>query len=308
VHIVPNGSGIAVRRMAMVVIVVWGAIFIEGSAAMEQERSFQFEGVRSITVSAVVGNILIRQGDQPLCLVDFKNELKQPAMQPPMVEFEAGELRITEIVGDGRQEGSTHWVITLPDTVNVDRIDCTTINGEIAVKGNGLSMRAEVPDTTLTGRLRTRELRLVTRSSGRVSVKGVQAESMEITTAMASIMLDACIIDRRAVLATVEGNVKVSLPYLPRERFEASSTTGTVELSVPEFGAHFTLLIRNYQGKGTVQSPFPCTEKPEPQYDKSDIYRTEQCLVKRGEGGPDVRLSTGTGKVKLRTKNDTDGR
>ena len=82
---------------------------------------------------------------------------------------------------------------------------------------------------------------------------------------------------------------------------DVASSYGRVQLTVPTFGDAFEMEIFKNEGQGEIKMPFECTSKETKKFDKNDTYRTDMCTVKRGEGGPRLKLLTGTGSIEIDT-------
>ncbi len=118
-------------------------------------------------------------------------------------------------------------------------------------------------------------------------------------------MVEDADVDCCAEIASASGDVELYLPRLPSERLEASSASADVLLEVPRFGENFSMTLMKRADKGKVKCPFEYSEKETIRLNRHDRYLTDRYVVKRGKGGPDIKLTTASGTIEIET--DTKG-
>ncbi|MGB7060772.1 MAG: DUF4097 family beta strand repeat-containing protein [Candidatus Zixiibacteriota bacterium] len=335
--------------------------FVFGSAvAGGKVETFTFEGIHSINIETVSGNITITPGKTDKLTVELINDLDDPEQLDPELEADEGELSIEENFTGRHVRGKTHWTVYLPKSGELRLIECSTASGDILFEGfevdfietesasgevsinsltakelelstaSGAIMLEDskadfVEANTASGRIsassvRAKEIDFSTASgkievedcdakimetstaSGKISVGSVTAEELELSTASGRIIVEECDVEVLTEASCASGDVEIYLSRLPSKRLEASSASGDVDLEVPQFGDNFTMTLTKRADRGRVKCPFEYTEKETLRLHKHDKYLTDRYLVQRGEGGPEIELSTASGTIRVKTQ------
>ena len=174
------------------------------------------------------------------------------------------------------------------NSVDAKELDLSTASGRIIVKDG----KANFIKTSS--------------ASGKISVNSLRAEELELSNASGSVIVEDSEIDKWGKMSSASGDVKLYLPDLPSMRLEASSASGDVILKVPQFGENFSMTLMKRADKGRIKCPFEYTKKETIRLHKNDRYLTDRYLVKRGKGGPKIKLSTASGTIQIKT--NTKGR
>lgn len=245
----------------------------------------EYEGIQSIKVEAVTGNIDIQSGAGDKLTITFRNELKNPSIMKVDIDTVNGELSIKETFSENNPKGETHWILEIPSGLILQSLDCITGSGNI--------------------RLHNISIDNVKAHSGGGGLSAVSLISKDVALSTTSEPLTAmdCSISNSAKFVSSDGKVKIKLPALPSERLEAASTGGQVTLQVPSFGDNFNMSIMKNAGKGMIFNPFKCTHAETKRFDKNDAFLTDLCVVKKGDGGPEIKLLTGSGTIKIQPGN-----
>ena len=353
-----------VQDCLLLVLVVTAFVF--GSAiADDRIETFTFEGIHSITIETVSGDIRITPGEGDKLIVELINDLDDPELLDPELEAEEGELSIEEnFTGNRRVRGKTHWTVYLPKSAELRLIECSTASGDMLFEGFDVdfieteSASGEVSINSLTAKelelstasgaimledckvdfveantasgritassVRAKEIDLSTASgkivvedcqaktietssaSGKISVGSVSTEELELSTASGRIIVEDSDIEELVEASCASGNVEIYLSRLPSKHLRASSASGDVDLEVSQFGDNFTMTLTKRADRGKIKCPFKYTEKETIRLHRHDRYLTDRYLVQRGEGGPEIKLSTASGTIRVKTQ--TKGR
>lgn len=276
--------------------------FFDSDVANERIKTFTFEGVNSINIQTVSGNIRICAGGESKFMVELKNDLEKPEWLSPTVEADHGELSIEEHFTGNNVRGETYWTVYLPKSDSLFFIKCNSASGNVSID----SVHAkEIEVSTASGSIAVRDCDadfVTTNSaSGDISVGSVLAKELELSAASGSITVENSQIEESGKITSASGDVELYLPRLPSMRLEASSASANITLEVPQFGENFSMTLMKRAGSGRIKCPFEYTEKTTIRYHENDDYRTDCYLVKRGEGGPDIKLATASGTIKIET-------
>jgi DUF4097 and DUF4098 domain-containing protein YvlB len=348
-----------VQDCLLLVLVVTALVF--GSAiADDRIETFTFEGIHSINIETVSGNITITPGKTDKLTVELINDLDDPEQLDPELEAEEGELSIEENFTGNRIRGKTHWTVYLPKSDRLRLIECSTASGDMLFEGFDVdfieteSASGEVSINSLTAKelelstasgaimledskadfveantasgritassVRAKEIDLSTASgkiviedceaktietssaSGKISVGSVSTEELELSTASGRIVVEDSDVEELVEASCASGDVEIYLSRLPSEHLRASSASGDVDLEVPQFGDNFTMTLTKRADRGKIKCPFEYTEKETIRLHRHDRYLTDRYLVQRGEGGPDIKLSTASGTIRVKTQ------
>jgi DUF4097 and DUF4098 domain-containing protein YvlB len=221
-------------------------------------------------------------------------------------ESASGEVSINSVTAKEVEFSTASGDIELDDC-KVDFVKANTASGRITAS----SVEAKELDfSTASGKIVMEDCQAKTvetsSASGRISVGAVSAEEFELSTASGRIVVEDSDVEEMAEVSCASGDVEIHLSSLPSRRLEASSASGDVELEVPQFGDNFTMVLTKRADRGRIKCPFEYTEEETIRLNRHDRYLTDRYLVQRGEGGPDIELSTASGTIRIET--ETKGR
>jgi DUF4097 and DUF4098 domain-containing protein YvlB len=242
--------------------------------------------LRSIECSTASGDMLFERFD-----VDFIE-----------TESASGEVSINSLTAKELELSTASGAIILEDC-KVDFVEASSASGKISVN----SVRAkEIDLSTASGKIVVEDCEAKTietsSASGKISVGSVSTEELELSTASGRIIVEDSDVEELVEASCASGNVEIYLSRLPSEHLRASSASGDVDLEVPQFGDNFTMTLTKRADRGKIKCPFEYTEKETIRLHKRDRYLTDRYLVQRGEGGPDIKLSTASGTIRVKTQ------
>lgn len=216
-------------------------------------------------------------------------------------ESASGRITAKSIRAGELDLSTTSGRITLEDC-EADLIKTNSASGRITAK----SIRAEELDlSTASGKINVEDCKAdfikTSSASGKISVDSVGAKELVLSNASGKILVEDAEIDEEGEMSSASGDVNLYLLYLPSKRLEASSASADVFLKVPRFGKDFSMTLMKRADKGKIKCPFEYTEKETIRLHKNDRYLTDRYLVKRGKGGPEIKLSTASGTILIET-------
>jgi DUF4097 and DUF4098 domain-containing protein YvlB len=220
------------------------------------------------------------------------------------VETESASGKVSIDLVDAKEfELSTASGAIILDDCNVDFVKAGSASGKVSA----YSVRAKELDlSTASGKIVVEDCEAKTietsSASGRISVGSVSTEELELSTASGRIVVEGGDVEELAEASCASGDVEIYLSHLPSRRLEASSASGDVDLEVPQFGDNFTMTLTKRADRGKIKCPFEYTEKETIRLHKHDRYLTDRYLVQRGEGGPEIELSTASGTIRVETE------
>jgi Toastrack DUF4097 len=258
-------------------------LFTGNVMASAKVESHSFSNVSSLNIELLTGSLEIQKGDQDKVVVLLRNELPKPEVLITKIEVVDGTLVIKESTGDQKPNGKTFWTLLVPLEAKFESIICQSALGDIDCIG--------LQVTTIDCKA----------ASGYITVDSLQAGSLTLSTTAAPLTVRHSIALESAEMVSADGDLLIELLHLPANRLKGASTTGKLQLEVPDFGENFQLSIKKNAGQGKVISPFECTKKETRKFDKNDLYSTDICTVIRGKGGPIIDLLTGSGLIQITT-------
>lgn len=232
----------------------------------------------------------------------------------------SGDMQFEKIKVDFVKTESASGNVVV-DSINAKEFEFSTASGSINVKDCGvdfIEVNSASGDISVDS-VHARELEFSAASgsiivkdgdadfvksnsaSGDISFSSVQAKELELSAASGSIMVEDCVIDELGKMTSASGDVELYLPRLPSMRLDASSASGDVTLKVFQFGENFAMTLMKREDKGRIQCPFEYTESETIRLHTNDDYLTDRYTVKRGKGGPEIRLVTASGTIKIET-------
>jgi DUF4097 and DUF4098 domain-containing protein YvlB len=302
-------------------------IFISGiGATSERIQNFTFEDIHSLDISTISGDITICPGDEAKFRVELKNDLDHPDRLDPIVEADGGELSIEEHFTGRRVSGGTYWTVYLPKSTELKRVKCKSASGNMTFerfKAESIRAKSASGEVLLDG-MHAEEIEISTASgsievkasdvdfvnlssaSGDISLDGVHSDEQELSTASGSISVEKGKIEELGTVSSASGDVELDLPQLPSASLEAATASADVTLKVPDFGDNFSMVISKGGHGGRIKCPFAYTDKTTyGDYDDEDDD-IDRYYVEHGEGGPDIKLKTYSGTIRIIT--DTKGK
>ncbi|MGB8657324.1 MAG: DUF4097 family beta strand repeat-containing protein [Candidatus Zixiibacteriota bacterium] len=193
----------------------------------------------------------------------------------------SGEAAIRDCRADYVKIGSASGMVKA-SYIRADELELSTASGNLVVAN------------CQAGHIKTGS------ASGDISLDSGQATEMELSNASGSIVVKDCDVKERGDASSSSGDVDLRLRHLPSERIEASSASGDVTFSVPQFGENFSMSLKKKAGEGKIKCPFPYDQKVL-RYHEDRGYYTDRFVVKRGTGGPDIKLATSSGTIRIET-------
>jgi hypothetical protein len=302
-------------------------IFFSGiGAAAERIQNFTFEDIQSMDIRTISGDIRICPGNDAKLKVELKNDLDHPDRLDPIVEADQGELSIEEHFTGNHVSGEVYWTIYLPKSAELKRVKCKSASGDMSFEGfKTESIRAKsASGEVLVNSMYVQEIEISTASgsitvkasdadfvninsaSGDISLSSVHSNEQELSTASGSISVENGKIEEQSTMQSASGDVELDLPQLPPVGLVVSSASSDVTLKVPDFGENFSMTISKGGHGGRIKCPFAYTDKTTFRNDDDDDNRMDRYYVKHGEGGPDIKLKTYSGTIRIIT--DTKGK
>jgi DUF4097 and DUF4098 domain-containing protein YvlB len=290
-------------------------------AAAEKVQNFTFEDIHSLDVRTVSGDIRICPGDDAKLKVELKSDLDHPDRFEPNVEAEQGELSIEEHFTGRHVSGEIYWTVYLPKSAELKRVKCKSASGNMSFEGfKAESIRANsASGEVLLDEIYTEEIEISTASgsinvkasdadfvdissaSGDIALSSVRSNEQELSTASGSISVKEGKIEEKSTVQSASGDIELNLPQLPPASLVAATASGDVTLKVPDFGDNFSMIISKGRHGGRIKCPFAYTDKTTyGDYDDEDDD-IDRYYVEHGEGGPDIKLKTYSGTIRIIT-------
>jgi DUF4097 and DUF4098 domain-containing protein YvlB len=289
--------------------------------AAERIQNFTYEDIHSLDVRTVSGDIRIIPGDEAKLKVELKSDLDHPDRFEPIVEAEQGELSIEEHFTGRHVSGEVSWTVYLPKSAELKRVKCKSASGNMSFEGfKAESIRAnsasgevlldeiyaqEIEISTASGSITAKasdaDFITIKSASGDISLDGVSSKEQELSTASGSISVENGKIDEQSTVKSASGDVELDLPQLPSASLEAATASSDVTLKVPDFGDNFSMIISKAGHGGRIKCPFAYTDRSTFRDDNDDDSDMDHYYVKHGEDGPDIRLKTYSGTIRIVT-------
>jgi DUF4097 and DUF4098 domain-containing protein YvlB len=233
-----------VQDCLLVVLVVTAFVF---SSAIADERieTFTFEGIHSIQIETVSGNITITSGEADKLTVELINDLDDPDQLDPELDADDGELSIEENFIGRNVRGETHWTVYLPKSAELRSVECHTASGDMLFEGfkagyietesasgevsvNSLGAK-ELDFSTASGDITLEDSEVdfikANTASGRISANSLRGKEIKLSTASGKIEVQDC--DAK-IMETSTASGRISVGLVTAEELELSAASGRI--------------------------------------------------------------------------------
>ncbi len=207
------------------------------------------------------------------------------------------------------------------DSVYAKEFEFSTASGSITVKNSSAEMTSvkSASGDISFGSVQSKELELSTASgsitlkdcsvdspkissaSGDISISGIRSKELDLSNASGSISVEESKIEESGEVSSASGDIDLDFSQLPPLGFEASTSSSDLTLKVADFGDNFSLTLTKREDKGRIKCPFEYTGKSTYRNNKGDDYLMDRYTVLRGKDGPDIKLGTSSGSIRVET-------
>lgn len=248
----------------------------------EIEKNYTFENVKKLNCDVVFSDIMISSDDNDSIRVHYKSDINSPELVPFHIDLNENELVITEkpISNDAKGKGVIH--ILLPSSSKDLDLDLLFANGNIII------------DDIDASHIKAHS------ALGNISILSTSIDTAKVSTADGNITCKDTKIIVSGNIVTSDGDISLQAPFLPKKQLKCSSTTGTVDINIPDLGANYKFdFLKNEDQGGKFIAPFEFDSCITKKFDENDTFETNKCTVSKGNGEPYVKLVTGNGKIKF---------
>ncbi len=266
------------------------------AAAAGFEKSVAADGLTDVTVKTISGAVRVVGWDEPRVRVMWTDDDPE---QVPKLEVDAGRLRIGPDTSGGGKGLSADLLVSVPRGL---KLGVVTVSGDLDASGLGARVRL----VTVSGEVKVRsctESVSVKTVSGDVEVRGLQGD-LEVKTVSGEVAAHGSVsglvevktvsgdIELRGELGKVRANshsgeITIRCSLNPDGGIKARSFSGELVLALPA-AAGFELDAGTRSGSVTVEH----------RLDAAEISQNH-VSGRAGKGGPEIRLSSFSGDVKV---------
>jgi hypothetical protein len=258
--------------------------------ATEHTQTYTYGDIDCLLMETITGRISLNVYDGDSVTIELRNDLRQPDILTPKIEQKNGELTIREIIPVNNPEGKTFWTLHVPRKARFQKVDCLSALGNISISG-----------------IKVEKVKAHSATRG-IAVDKIACDDLELSTSSGKISVEGTSVASSAKCVTSGGTVDLNLARLPESRLEAASSTGRVRIGIPTFGDDFMMEIFKNADAGKIIMPFDCTSKETRKFHEDDSFKADKCTVKHGQGGPTIKLLTGTGTIEIATDHEAGDR
>ncbi len=318
-----------VWRAGLIALLV---LCMSGVALAEE---WDFSGVDRIELEGVSGNVKLLPAGGGGGSVELRANVSPRGNFKPSVEQDGDTLRIRESWTGRSSRGDVEWTIYVPSgsgmRISIEtasgslsaegisaRIDLSTASGDIELIDVELEGHSSL--STASGDYTIEDMRIdddvsFSTASGDIHLNHVEiGEDVSFSTASGDVRCNDCrgslvlssasgdvvvknsSIDGFGKFSSASGDVLLHLDEMPRDGLSASSASGDVVLD-GKFGRDYTLIMSAREDKGRIVNPFKTTSR---RTYREGRYTYEEEVVQQGSGGPEIRLHTSSGTVRVK--------
>lgn len=273
------------------------------------ESSLSFTGIQELDINTTSGDCLIQPADDDTLRVDLSYTFPESCYEP-LYTKEGDVLELEEVFSGGTCNGSSQWVITLPDGIGIEfnsasgsftisdhqgDLRVNTASGSIDV---GL-LEGQVDLNSASGQITLEEVSgkiEANSASGHVYVTG-GAGIMDLNSASGDVRCEGVLFTDASSFSTASGDVRVILAESSGYDLGLSSASGQAILNYNghEVQGFFEFTAR--QDIGTIISPYPFDS--ETTFTQGD-YVYDRKSFTRGSATPSITINTASGTAELR--------
>jgi DUF4097 and DUF4098 domain-containing protein YvlB len=309
--------------VAMILVLACGCPLAAGEKTVHKE----FDGVKSVKLSAVSGDCIVNTHRSDKVIVDLVYDVDPEDAFDYKIEERRGKLVIKERWSSS-SSGEVIWKLTVPQDAEIDfssasgdlevvgpigEVDASTASGEIVLEsiGGEIEVSTASGDVTVTGG--DGEIEISTASGnvegedfkGEVSIGTASGEIeisnsigvFELNCASGEITAEDITVEGSSSFSTASGSVKVVLAETSEYDLSLSAASGDVTLDYNGNAVKGYFEFETRKRRGNIKCPFDFDEEEE--YERWDHTYVRKSFSKGGDE-PEIHLSTASGKVVLK--------
>ncbi|MDD3730781.1 MAG: DUF4097 family beta strand repeat-containing protein [candidate division Zixibacteria bacterium] len=259
-------------------------------AAREQEISKTFEAKKTVRITTVCGDGIIRPGQSNRIEVHLVYSFSPHDAYEPFFRDKGNNLHLGEEI-DGSTSGRATWTLTVPPETKIDfssasgDFEATSLTGRVIVE----TASGDITLSDYNGELR------VESASGDIRLNNCRG-TFKIETASGDIEALNTFIDQAGFFESASGDVYVQLAESAEFDLNLSSAAGraTLDYNGNPVRGHFEFVTLYRHGR--ISSPFVFDLEEEFERYRQNYIRKSLTL---GSNTPEIIIETGVGKAIL---------
>ncbi len=298
-------------RIRVLVITALAAVFLMSAVHAKQKERMKesFEGIDRIKIETVSGDCVVEKGETDAVMVTVLSAYSPPDSFEPEAKKRGSTLYLEEYLRRSNS-GSSMWILTVPDGIE---IDFETASGDLSVSevsGNFSASTAsgdiELEESSGDCEFSTAsgDIRLdkcdgtfeISTASGDIHVAGCEGE-FELSTASGDVVARTVTISDKSKFSTASGDITVRLGAPLEHDLRLGTASGSAVLDLNSFPptGRFELTAKLHSGE--IDCPFSFDDEEE--YERhGDDYVTKSFT--KGSNEPLVMIGTASGAAALR--------
>lgn len=317
-------KGMTIVAAAVILLVACGYPL----AAWGREIHKEFDGVKSVKLSTVSGDCIIKSHRSDKVIVDLVYEVDPEDAIDFKFDERRGKLVIKERWHGSSSSSHVIWTLTVPEEAEIDfstasgdievtgpigeieastasgdieldnvsgEVDVSTASGDVTIiKGDG-----EMNISTASGDVEGAEIKgemEISTASGEIEIADSRG-LFELSCASGEITADNIAVEGASSFSTASGSVKVVLAETSEHDLSLSAASGDVTLDYngnPVVG-YFEFEAR--KRRASIKCPFDFDDEEE--FEKWDQMYVRKSFTRKGDN-PAIYLSTASGKIVLK--------
>ncbi|UCD36769.1 MAG: DUF4097 family beta strand repeat protein [Fidelibacterota bacterium] len=276
----------------VLILVFSGCKLFDGDDEGEQlEAEWSFTGIEQLTISTVSGDCMVQPADDDTLRVDVSYTFPESCFEPRYSHV-GSALELQEVFSGVACNGSSHWVITIPDGIDIEfssasgnltmtdhqgGLDASTASGEISLDNVDGAIEAST-------------------ASGKVDVSQAVGE-LQLSSASGDVDCEGVAITAASSFSSASGDVSVVVAESPSHDVSVSSASGRAVMNYNGNPVTGTFVFTARQDLGTIVSPY--TFDSETTFTQVDVIYDLKTFI-RGGATPSITIATASGTAELR--------
>jgi DUF4097 and DUF4098 domain-containing protein YvlB len=274
-------------------ILLLSILLLSAGAFSQKERavSESFENIERIKIKTVSGHCVVNKGDAKEVTLEVINSYSPRDSFEPKIKESGKTLRLTEKIY-GSNSGSSTWILTVPDGVE---IDFSTASGDLDIS----DVEGFFAATTASGDIDLENCSgafEISTASGDIMVDDCHGE-FQLATASGSIDAVGVVIDYESSFSTASGRVDVTLAKSAEHDINVGSASGSAILDYGGNPIKGTFEMEAKVHSGRIVCPIDFDD--EETYGKWDQEYVRKTFT-RGNDTPVITIGTASGKAVLK--------
>ena len=250
-----------------------------------------FDKTQRIKVKTIAGDLYVEKGEADEIRVEVINSYSPRDSFEPQMRESGSSLKLTERIY-GSNSGSSSWIISVPDGVE---IDFSSASGNMTVT----DLKGEFSGSTASGDYEFENcsgIWQMSTASGDIELENCKGE-FELSTASGDVDANDIVIESESSFSSASGSVDVRLAESTEYDLHLGSASGRAVLNYSGNPIKGTFEMVSRDRRGRITAPFDFDEEERFRQWGERFFRK---TFTKGKNDPLITIETASGKPSLK--------